>query len=191
VSGLLRTLVLAWPFDWGRTTPSSPRGGSRKLIAACTVAASEVHPRLFSRQRTRGGVGAGHSSGGRIRVRRTGESVVRPAQERRWPDVARRMGTARIGSGGRADSARLPRSIAIPAKERKNLHRTDYPSCLANGWQIGSGPIEAACKTVIGQRLRCSGMRRGDDGAKSIAHPRALYLSESAFWEAFWRQSPN
>ncbi len=74
---------------------------------------------------------------------------------------------------------------------RKNLHRTDYPSYLSNGWQIGSGPIEAACKTVIGQRLKCSGMRWGDDGADSVSHLRALYLSEPTCWETFWSKSPN
>jgi hypothetical protein len=74
---------------------------------------------------------------------------------------------------------------------RANLHRTDYPSYIVNGWRIGSGPIEAACKTVIGQRLKCSGMRWGDDGADAVAHLRALYLSEPACWEAFWSQSPN
>ncbi|WP_143393724.1 hypothetical protein [Fimbriiglobus ruber] len=29
-------------------------------------------------------------------------------------------------------------------------HRMDYPHYLAQGWQIGSGPVESACKTVIG-----------------------------------------
>ena len=74
---------------------------------------------------------------------------------------------------------------------RNNLHRTDYPRYLANGWQIGSGPIEAACKTVIGQRLKCSGMRWGDDGAHTVSHLRALYLSEPICWETFWKLCPN
>ena len=34
-----------------------------------------------------------------------------------------------------------------------NLHRMDYPEYLAAGWQIGSGVVESACKTVVGQRL--------------------------------------
>ena len=28
------------------------------------------------------------------------------------------------------------------------------PSYRAQGWQIGSGPVEAACKTVIVQRMK-------------------------------------
>lgn len=74
---------------------------------------------------------------------------------------------------------------------KNNLHRTNYPDYLANGWQIGSGPVEAACKTVVGQRLKCSGMRWGEDGADAVCHLRALYLSESDQWEAFWLAHPN
>jgi hypothetical protein len=74
---------------------------------------------------------------------------------------------------------------------RNNLQRTDYPAYVARGWQIGSGPIEAACKTVIGQRLKGSGMRWGDDGADSLSHLRALYLSEPDQWETFWLAHPN
>ncbi|MCL4190723.1 MAG: hypothetical protein KJZ87_03170 [Thermoguttaceae bacterium] len=29
----------------------------------------------------------------------------------------------------------------------------DYPTCVTNGWQIGSGPVESVCKTVVGNRL--------------------------------------
>jgi hypothetical protein len=69
---------------------------------------------------------------------------------------------------------------------RNNAHRMDYPTYLANGWQIGSGPVEAACKTVVGQRLKCSGMRWGDDGADALSHLRALFLSEPDQWDSFW-----
>jgi hypothetical protein len=74
---------------------------------------------------------------------------------------------------------------------RNNVHRMDYPRYLASGWQIGSGPVEAACKTVVGQRLKCSGMRWGEDGADALCHLRALYLSEPDQWETFWTPHPN
>jgi hypothetical protein len=70
-------------------------------------------------------------------------------------------------------------------------HRMDYPRYLANGWQIGSGPVEAACKTVVGNRLKGSGMRWGEDGSDAVCHLRALYLSETGQWEAFWKNYPN
>jgi len=36
---------------------------------------------------------------------------------------------------------------------RNHEHKMDYPRYLANGWQIGSGPVESACKSVVGNRL--------------------------------------
>ena len=66
------------------------------------------------------------------------------------------------------------------------VHRMDYPSYAARGWQIGSGPVEAACKTVVGQRLKCAGMRWGEPGSDGVCHLRALFLSERGQWDAFW-----
>ena len=56
----------------------------------------------------------------------------------------------------------------------------------AKGWQIGSGPVESACKRVVGQRLNGAGMRWGEDGANAVCPLRALFLSENGPWEAFW-----
>jgi hypothetical protein len=74
---------------------------------------------------------------------------------------------------------------------RNNLHRMDYPRYRAEGWQIGSGHIEAACKTVVNQRLKQSGMRWGGDGADAVCHLRALYEGEPGQWDAFWERSIN
>lgn len=69
---------------------------------------------------------------------------------------------------------------------RHNVHRMDYPTYVARGWQIGSGPVESACKTVVNMRLKGSGMRWGSPGADAICHLRALYLSEPTQWDHFW-----
>ena len=74
---------------------------------------------------------------------------------------------------------------------RNHVHRMDYPSYRKAGWQIGSGPVEAACKTIVTERLKCSGMRWRKDGADSVCHLRALYLSEPDQWEAFWLDHAN
>jgi hypothetical protein len=66
------------------------------------------------------------------------------------------------------------------------VHRMDYPRYVARGWQIGSGPVESACKTVVGQRLKCAGMRWGEAGSEGVCHLRALFLSERGQWDAFW-----
>lgn len=67
-------------------------------------------------------------------------------------------------------------------------HRMEYPEYLAEGWCIGSGAVESACKTVVGQRLKLAGMRWGEDGAHALCHLRALYRSEKGQWEAFWNR---
>ncbi len=67
------------------------------------------------------------------------------------------------------------------------VHRMDYPSYLAKGWAIGSGPVESACKTVIGQRLKGSGMRWSEHGADAVSHLRALFKSRDGQWEAYWQ----
>jgi hypothetical protein len=74
---------------------------------------------------------------------------------------------------------------------RNHHQRMDYPRYVANGWQIGSGPVESACKTVVANRLKGSGMRWGEDGADAVCHLRALYLSQPGQWESFWKNYPN
>lgn len=71
---------------------------------------------------------------------------------------------------------------------RNQVHRMDYPSYEANGWYIGSGAVESACKTVVGQRLKGSGMRWSEAGAHALCHVRALYRSEHTQWTDFWRR---
>ncbi|CAN5848841.1 hypothetical protein BH23PLA1_BH23PLA1_39770 [soil metagenome] len=70
----------------------------------------------------------------------------------------------------------------------RHAHRMQYPEYLAHGWCIGSGAVESACKTVVGQRLKLAGMRWGEDGAHAVCHLRALYRSEKGQWDAFWNR---
>jgi hypothetical protein len=85
------------------------------------------------------------------------------------------------------------RSAAVQEAHRQlvgyvtnQVHRMDYPSYRAKGWQIGSGPVESACKQVVGQRLKGSGMRWSEAGADAVCHLRALFRSEDCQWDAFW-----
>lgn len=71
---------------------------------------------------------------------------------------------------------------------KNNVHRMDYPRYVANGWCIGSGAMESACKTVVGQRLKLSGMRWGEQGTDDMCQLRALYRSEAKQWELFWER---
>ena len=91
---------------------------------------------------------------------------------------------------GRSDAVRETHRL-VTGYVRNNLHRMDYPRYREEGWQIGSGHIEAACKTVVNQRLKQSGMRWGSDGADAVCHLRALYEGETSQWDAFWERSIN
>jgi hypothetical protein len=69
---------------------------------------------------------------------------------------------------------------------RNHEHRMDYPRYQANGWQIGSGPVESGCKRVVTQRLKGAGMRWGERGSDAMCHLQALLLSQSGQWDEFW-----
>ena len=68
---------------------------------------------------------------------------------------------------------------------RNHKHQMRYASYRAKSLPIGSGVTEAACKTLIKQRLCCSGMQWVDRGARVILSLRALVLTPKR-WEQFW-----
>lgn len=59
-----------------------------------------------------------------------------------------------------------------------------YPRFLDRGWQIGSGPTEALCKTTT-SRIKGSGMRWDADNAEAIAALAAMEQSDQ--WQAYWK----
>lgn len=58
-----------------------------------------------------------------------------------------------------------------------NAQRMDYPQHLAAGRMIGSGPVEAACKSVVGVRLKQAGMRWSNAGADAVLAVRTTLLN--------------
>jgi hypothetical protein len=62
---------------------------------------------------------------------------------------------------------------------RENAERMQYKKFKAMGLFVGSGVIEAACKNVIGKRLKQSGMHRSLNGANNIIALRCAVLSDS------------
>jgi hypothetical protein len=67
-----------------------------------------------------------------------------------------------------------------------NTNRMRYAEYQARGLFIGSGVIEAGCKTIIGQRLKQSGMFWGVAGAQNVLDIRSLL--ENRQFEQFWNQ---
>lgn len=58
-----------------------------------------------------------------------------------------------------------------------NQHRIDYPTCRAQGDQIGSGTIESSIKQIVTQRMKVTGARWNFDNARRVAKARAAFLS--------------
>lgn len=64
---------------------------------------------------------------------------------------------------------------------------TNYLGRLKEGRSIGSGMVEGACKTAIGQRLKQTGARWR---YRRVEHMAALCcLQYSERWDAYWRQA--
>ncbi len=73
-----------------------------------------------------------------------------------------------------------------------NQARMRYDQYRASGYPIGSGPVESACKRLVGRRLKPTGMRWSPQGAEAILHLRAALLSDR--WDEAWartRPSPK
>ena len=68
---------------------------------------------------------------------------------------------------------------------RNHQHQMNYADYQAQGWPLGSGVTEAACKTLVKQRLCQSGMKWKDQGARIVLSLRALVLTEGR-WGQFW-----
>lgn len=62
---------------------------------------------------------------------------------------------------------------------RAHRHRMNYAEVAAQGLPIGTGSMEAACKTLATQRMKCSGMTGWtEDGGQAILTFRALIQSD-------------
>ena len=111
-------------------------------------------------------------------------------------DLAKRWATrlCRLLKAGRADHvlAALRRAGGVGEcvkatryiEERRDRMR--YDAYLAQGLPIGSGRAEAACKTVVGRRLKCTGMRWSVDGANPVLWVRCARLS--GWFDDYWEE---
>ncbi len=89
------------------------------------------------------------------------------------------------------------RSISADAKTQKeteaevaylerNRERMRYADFRRQGLFVGSGVVEAACKTIVGQRLKQSGMEWSLRGANAIIALRCVRKSNrfEDYWES-------
>ncbi len=87
----------------------------------------------------------------------------------------------RVRPSTTAQQDELRRSVAY---FQTNAHRMRYADFRQQGLFVGSGVIEAGCKTIAGRRLKQSGMRWTVRGANAIVALRCCELSGR--WESFW-----
>lgn len=87
----------------------------------------------------------------------------------------------------------LEKKVRSPAKKQslRGLHHyidqrremLDYAKALNQGWDIGSGPTEATCKTLT-LRIKRPGMKWDRDNAAAMMN--LLALRESGQWDIYW-----
>ena len=92
--------------------------------------------------------------------------------------TARRRGQARDGKLSAAVDTEL-------GYFEKNRHRMRYSQFRSQGLFIGSGVVEAGCKTVVGQRAKQSGMCWTEAGLLAVLHTRCALFGGQ--FDAFWR----
>lgn len=69
---------------------------------------------------------------------------------------------------------------------RNNLKRMNYAWFHARGLPVGSGVVEAACKSVVKARMCRSGMRWTSEGGQTILSLRTVI--KSSRWEDCWTE---
>lgn len=70
-----------------------------------------------------------------------------------------------------------------------NIPRMQYGAFRKAGYFIGSGVVEAGCKTVIGSRCKQSGMFWSEPGAGNVLALRCIRASRQ--WPNFWTNRAN
>ena len=69
-----------------------------------------------------------------------------------------------------------------------NEEQMRYDVFRSKGYDIGSGAVEAACKSVVGKRLKQSGMRWSRAGSSAALALRVTWLNNR--WEQLWQNKP-
>jgi len=99
-------------------------------------------------------------------------------------DILKKMKDIPTNKVSKAKVGKLKSAITYFTNHKHQMNYTQY---LRDALPIGSGVTEAACKTLIKQRLCCSGMKWTENGAGVVLSLRALVLT-SGRWEQFWNK---
>ena len=98
-------------------------------------------------------------------IRRWRRLASEDEEGKRWPKAQRKTVTSAIGYFS------------------NNRHRMRYDEYLLNGYPIGSGIAEGACRNVVKDRMDCTGMHWRLPGSRAMLKTRALHLNGE--WDDF------
>lgn len=119
------------------------------------------------------------------------------AQARRWSQQREKWLWAGQTERLLADLAeQVPRCRGRKRKALQSLHRyvrtnqpqMQYDRFRSQGYDIGSGAVEGACKHVVGGRLKRSGMIWSRQGCAATLALRVTWLNGQ--WSALWASKP-
>ena len=115
-----------------------------------------------------------------------------PTRLRRWAkqllqdQVEKLLAQTREECAGKARAAAVEKELGYFVN---NVPRMQYGTFRRQGFFIGSGVVDAGCKTVIGARCKQSGMFWGKPGAQNILALRCIHTSRRL--EEFWKERLN
>jgi hypothetical protein len=111
---------------------------------------------------------------------------------RRWAKQLLKDQVEKLIAQMRLECAGKPQAEAVEKQLGyfvNNVARMQYGSFRRQGFFIGSGVVEAGCKTIIGSRCKQSGMFWGEPGAENILALRCIHASRRL--DQFWKERLN
>jgi hypothetical protein len=115
------------------------------------------------------------------------------SRSRRWRALLRADRIDSVIAQARSQLPAEPGSRRLVEKElaylQKNRDRMLYATFRSRGYFIGSGVVEAGCKTVVGKRLKNSGMFWSLHGAQNVLTLRTALLGNH--FDADWQARPR
>jgi hypothetical protein len=114
------------------------------------------------------------------------------ARLHRWAKRLLKNQVKRLIKESRQECAGQPNAPAVEEALgyfERNIIRMQYGTFRKQGYFIGSGVVEAGCKTVIGGRCKQSGMFWSEAGAENILAFRCIHSSRRI--EEFWKYHLN
>lgn len=110
----------------------------------------------------------------------------------RWAERLLQDEVEKLVAETRQEATELGRAEAVEKELGyfvRNVARMQYGTFRRQGFFIGSGVIEAGCKTVIGSRCKQSGMFWSVPGAEHILAFRCIHASRRI--DSFWKHRLN